>query len=206
MSAAPEKPAEGTPAAGAPAAGGGGVKALMPLILSVALMPAVAFVMTKFVLIPQLQKGMTVKAATPDEHAAAASEHGAAPSAHGEKPAAHGEKPAGHGEKTKGDAGGKRGSYEMTKILVNVAGTMGARFLQVSISISGTGEGFADKMEERKPQLKDMAMSTLGTKTIADLEKPNARNLIRTELITGFNNILGDSMVQEIYFTDFAIQ
>ncbi len=43
-------------------------------------------------------------------------------------------------------------------------------------------------------------------KTIADLEKPGARNLIRGELLAGFNNILGDPGVQEIYFTEFAIQ
>jgi flagellar FliL protein len=51
-----------------------------------------------------------------------------------------------------------------------------------------------------------MACSSLATKTLADLEKPGARNLIRNELITGFNNILGDSSVQDIYFTEFAIQ
>ena len=190
---APEKPAETSPSAAPAAPAGGGVKALLPLILSVVLMPAIAFAMTKFVLIPQLQKGMSVKATTPGEHAAAASGHGEA-GAHGEKPKKEG-------------GGSKRENVEMTKLLVNVAGTMGARFLQVSISVAGTGgEVFKDKMDEHKAQLKDMTMSTLATKTIADLEKPNARNLIRTELITGFNNILGDAMVQEIYFTDFAIQ
>jgi flagellar basal body-associated protein FliL len=51
-----------------------------------------------------------------------------------------------------------------------------------------------------------MACGALATKTLADLEKPDARNLIRTQLITGFNNILGDSVVREIYLTEFAIQ
>jgi flagellar basal body-associated protein FliL len=51
-----------------------------------------------------------------------------------------------------------------------------------------------------------MACGVLSTKTLADLEKPTARNLIRTELISGFNNILGEAMVQEIYLTEFAIQ
>lgn len=184
---APEKPAEANPSAtpAAPAAGGG-VKALLPLILSVALMPVIAFAMTKFVLIPQLQKGLVVKAATPGERAKASE----------------------HGEKSKKEgAGAKRENVEMTKLLVNVAGTGGARFLMVSLTVAGTGgEEFKNKMDEHKAQFKDMTMSTLATKTIADLEKPNARNLIRTELMTGFNNILGDALVQEIYFTDFAIQ
>ena len=46
----------------------------------------------------------------------------------------------------------------------------------------------------------------LRLKTLADLEKPTAQNLIRTELIAGFNSILGGPVVQEIYFTEFAIQ
>ncbi|MFO1486962.1 MAG: flagellar basal body-associated FliL family protein [Verrucomicrobiota bacterium] len=179
--AAPEENAAGT--AAAPAAGG--IKALLPLILSVVLMPVIAFAMTKFVLIPQLQKGLVVKAATPGDHAAG----------------------GGHGEKKKEAGNAKRESVPLNKLLVNVSGTMGARFLLVSLSVSGTGgEEFKKKMEEHDAQLKDMATSALSLKTIADLERPNARNLIRTELITGFNNILGEPMVQEIYFTEFAIQ
>lgn len=189
---APEKPAEANPSTTPAASAAGGVKALLPLILSVALMPAVAFVMTKFVLIPQLQKGMTVKAATPGKQAPAGG-HGAA-GAHGEKPKKEG-------------AGARRETAVMNKLLVNVSGTMGARFLLVSLSLAGTGgEEFKTKIEEHEAQLKDSATSALSLKTIADLEKPNARNLIRTELITGFNNILGEPMIQEIYFTEFAIQ
>ncbi len=193
---APEKTAEEIAAAAAAApAGGGGVKALLPLILSVVLMPVIAFAMTKFVLVPQLQKGLIVKAATPGDHAEAAEGGGhGAPGAHGVKSGKDG-------------AAGKRDAVVMNKLLVNVAGTMGARFLMVSLSVAGTGgEEFKKKMEDREAQLKDMATSALALKTIGDLEKPNARNLIRTELITGFNNILGSAMVQEIYFTEFAIQ
>ena len=43
-----------------------------------------------------------------------------------------------------------------------------------------------------------MASGLLSAKTIADLEKPGARNLIRGELISGFNSILGNAAVQEI--------
>ena len=174
-------PEENPSASPAPApASGGGFTAWLPLILSVALMPALAFAMTKFVLIPQLQKGLVVKAATPGDH----------------------------GDKSKKEGvTAKRETVILNKLLVNVSGTMGARYLLVSLSIAGTGgEEFKKKMEEHDAQLKDKATSALSTKTIADLEKPNARNLIRTELITGFNNILGDSSVQEIYFTEFAIQ
>src|SRR5580765_1542467 len=89
-------PEEAPSQAPAPASTSGGIKAWLPLILSVALMPALAFAMTKFVLIPQLQKGLVVKAATPGDH--------------GEKP------------KKEIPAGGKKESVIINKLLVNVAG------------------------------------------------------------------------------------
>src|SRR3954454_15219317 len=105
--AATEKPAEETAAPAATTSASGGIKALLPLILSVVLMPVIAFAMTKFVLIPQLQKGLVVKASTPGEHGKS-------------------------GEKSKAGAGAKRETVVMNKLLVNVSGTMGARFLLVS--------------------------------------------------------------------------
>src|SRR5947209_6289034 len=112
--AATEKPAEEIGAQTPAPNSSGGIKALLPLILSVVLMPVIAFAMTKFVLIPQLQKGLIVKAATPGDHARS-------------------------GEKLKAGASAKRETVVMNKLLVNVSGTMGARFLLVSLSVAGAG-------------------------------------------------------------------
>ena len=102
---------------------------------------------------------------------------------------------------------GKKINVPFNKLLVNIAGTMGARYLLVSLSLASTGgEEFKTKLTEDEAPLRDMAMGILSTKTLADLEKPGARNLIRTELINGFNNILGDKSVSEIYITEFGIQ
>lgn len=155
----------------------GGFKAWLPLLLTVVLMPLLAYGMTEFVLLPQIEKGLGI--------------HG--------------------GSSSVGGAGGnqanaKTQSVAMNKLLVNVAGTMGARYLLVSLSVVGTGDNFPALMKQHDAQLRDMACGALATKTLADLEKPDARNLIRTQLITGFNNILGNSVVREIYLTEFAIQ
>lgn len=173
-----EEAAEAPPAK--PAASSGGAGAWLPLIITIFLMPALAFGVAQYVILPQLQKGLGIK--TPS------SSHGAV------------------SEPKKESTSGKQESVLMNKMLVNVAGTMGARYLLVSISVVGTGSDFKDKMDSHDAQLRDMACGALASKTLADLEKPGARNLIRSELITGFNNILGDSVVQDIYFTEFAIQ
>ena len=180
-----EAPAAAGGEAAAPAAAAsasGGFKAWLPLILTVALMPALAYAMTSFVLLPRLQTGLGV---------APAASHGS------EK------KEAKSGKK---NANAKKESVAMNKLLVNVAGTMGGRYLLVSLSLVSDQEGFKEKVTEFEPQMKDMACGALAAKTMADLEKPGVRNLIRSELISGFNNILGDNMVQEIYLTEFAIQ
>jgi flagellar FliL protein len=177
----PEEAAE-APAAPLPPPSGG-FKTWLPLIITILLMPALAFGVAQYVILPQLQKGLGIKtAATTSSSNSSTSE-------------------------TKTEAGGvKTESVPMSKMLVNVAGTMGARYLLVSVSVAGTGKDFKQKMADHDAQLRDMACGTLATKTLADIEKPGARNLIRSELIAGFNNILGDSEVQDIYFTEFAIQ
>jgi flagellar FliL protein len=173
-----EAPAEGA-AAAAPAASGGGLKPWLPLIITTLLMPALAFGMAQFVILPRLEKQLGV--AAPAGVATAA------------KPVKDATK-----EKTV--------SVPMNKLLVNVAGTMGARYLLVSLSIVGTGADFKQTLDDHDAQLRDMASGVLGAIPLADLEKPGERNLIRNELISGFNNILGDSTVQEIYMPEFAIQ
>jgi flagellar basal body-associated protein FliL len=159
---------------------GGGFKAWLPLIITIVLMPVLAFGMTRFVLLPQLQKGLGI---------------GAADTAGDGKP---------KGKKTSEEV--KHESVIMAKLLVNVSGTMGARYLLVSLSVVGTGANFKAEMVEHDAQLRDMATGALQLKTLADLEKAGSRNLIRSELMNGFNNILGDASVSDIYFTEFAIQ
>ncbi len=180
-----KKPEAAAPAAEG-AAGGGGIKAFLPLILAVVLMPAIAFGMTKFVIVPQLQKSLGIK-----ENAEAGGEKG-----------------------KKNEKGKKEDDKKVTvqfgKVLVNIAGTMGSRYLLVNITVMGKGgEEFKKKfLEENKqnPELADAAGTVLRSKTLADLEKPGSANLIRTELINSFNNILGEACVSELYLTEFAVQ
>lgn len=168
-------------AAPAPAsASAGGLRAWLPLLVSFVTMPLLAYAVTVYVLLPRLQQGLNGPVAS----APGAEKAGAAPTA----------------------AGGTQEVVTLNKLLVNVAGTMGARYLLTSIALSGSDPELKAKVQQHEAQLRDMAGGALATKTLADIEKPGARNLIRSELISGFNHILGGAVVEEIYFTEFAIQ
>lgn len=178
------------PAPTAASAGAGGIKAWLPLIVTALVMPAMAIATTKFILLPKLQQS-------------------AAPSTEG---AHEGGKEEGKSE-GKADAHGKpgastKGKYNvaLSKIIVNVSGTMGTRYLMTSVTLTGNAPDFKSKIEDNKDQLLDLASGTLSSKTIADLEKPGARNQIRTELMAVFNNAMGGNVIQEIFITELAIQ
>lgn len=196
-----------------PAGGGGkgGIMGWLPLIVAILLMPVLAYAVTTFVLLPKLQKGLGI---TPPAPAAAAESegHGGGEGGHGGEAAAEKkeEAPAGHGG---GHGGGEAGAVKgrsqapLNKLMVNVAGTSASRILMASLIMVSATPDFAGTVKAHEAQLRDTACGILGTKTITDLvEKPGARNLLRSELITAFNGVLGGSTVQEIYFTDFAIQ
>ncbi|MCI0535281.1 MAG: flagellar basal body-associated FliL family protein [Verrucomicrobiales bacterium] len=164
--------------------GGGGLKSWLPLILNLVLMPALAYGMTVFVLLPKL-----------------------GPS--GEKTSAsHSDGGGGHSEHGGKEAGGK-GKFMVNlsgKILVNVAGTGGTRYLLATLTLVSPNADLKSAIEKNDAQLRDVASGVLASKTINDLEKPGARNLIRTELISVFNGVLGNGTVTELYLTEFAVQ
>jgi flagellar FliL protein len=168
----------------APKAAGPGFKAWLPLVVSVVIMPLLAYATATFVLVPKVQ------------HTAG-------------KTGAEAAKSPGKGAKKNGGEGGagvKKVSVPLKKVLVNVAGTQGTRFLLANMTLVGTGQELKPKIEEHQDQLVDLASGILASKTISDLEKPGARNFVRTELIAAFNHVLGNNAIQEIYLTEFAIQ
>lgn len=176
-------------ATAAEAKAAGGFKAWLPLVIAVVTMPALAYATTMFILVPKMQRalGHSEAGAAPQ----AASKEGASASSEGGKPAGTGK---------------IKIMVPLTKLLVNVAGTMGTRYLMTSVTLVSNNADFKNTVDENKDQLMDLATGALSSKTISDLEKPGARNEIRAELMTVINNALGGPVVQEIYITEFAIQ
>lgn len=182
--------AESTEAAPAAPRSGGGLKAWLPLIIAVLAMPGLAFVTTRFVILPRMTRALSnANASLPAEPASSSSS--AASSSDSDK---------------SGTPGNVKVTVPLNKLLVNVAGTMGTRYLMTSVTLVGNTADFKDKIENNKDQLMDLATGALSSKTIADLEKPGARNVIRSELLTVLNNALGGPVIQEIYITELAIQ
>jgi flagellar FliL protein len=179
--AAPDKaPAE---AVAAPAAAGGGKLGLFAAIGAVVLAPVLSFGVAQFVLLPRLVK----KLASPDAIAPAAA---AAPA-----PAKEGDK------KGKGPP-----TYEFTNVTVNLAGTMGTRYLKASFIVTGSDVALPALFETDKAKLTDVTLNVLSSLTLADLEEPGSKNVLREKLVGAYNEIFGRKVADQVYFSDFVVQ
>ena len=185
-----QSPADGT-AAAAPAKA---PSPWMPIIAVLVLMPAISFAATQFLILPRLKSVLAEQ-----------------------KPAGAGGKEASsHGGKEAGGHGGKEskgGEHETGKfacdfenIIVNLSGSLGTKYLKTSFTLNSSNANLKKIIEENKKQLQDVAINILSSRTLADLEAPGSKNVIRNDLMAHFNEALHSDLIDQIFITEFVIQ
>jgi flagellar FliL protein len=174
---------ESPPPAGGTAAPRSALAGWLPVLAALLLAPVATWATVEFVLLPRLQK----KLAAPPPVA-----HAAAPG-------------GGHG--AKGGPEGAAASYEFQNVVVNLAGTMGTRYLKTSFLVTAAKEtDIKGAFDAAKPRLTDVTLNVLSSLTLADLEEPGAKNVIREKLVGAYNQALGRKVAEQVYFSDFVIQ
>ena len=151
--------ANGTAPAPAVAPSASPLKGWLPVIAALVLSPAITFATVEFVLLPRLTRQLTAAASADPAPAKEKAEKG-------------------------GEKGGKEGKdnkegYEFQSVVVNLAGTMGTRYLKTTFLVTGADAGIKDIFEGNKPRLTDVTLNVLSSLTLADLEEPGAKNVIR---------------------------
>jgi|SRR5580698_8800185 flagellar FliL protein len=182
--AAPSKEpvAVAVPAAAAPAPARGALSAWLPVVAALVLSPAATWATVQFVLLPQMQKKLSAPVAT---EAASGSE--------------------GEGSKAHSGKAAAAPGYEFNSVVVNLSGTMGTRYLKTTFLVTGDPD-IKGVFEGAKPRLTDITLNVLSSLTLADLEEPGSKNVIRERLVTAYNQALGRKVAEQVYFSDFVIQ
>lgn len=187
MAAKPEaSPAPAAPAAAAPAKGG--IAAFLPLVIALVAAPAATFAVAEFVILPRLRAELATVA--PAAVASAGTQV----------------VPASLGHRSSKDVAPGAPAYEFSNVVVNLAGTMGTRYLKTSFLVTGADAGIKATFENNKPRLTDVTLNVLSSLTLADLEQPGARNIIREKLVLSYNQALGRKVADQVYFSDFVVQ
>jgi flagellar FliL protein len=188
-SAAPEKGAPALEKGSAPAdsaAPGKSKLGLFAAIGALALAPVLSIAVAQYVLLPRLEK----KLGAPDD-AAPATAAAAAPAKDGD---------------AKDGAKNAPPTYTFENVVVNLSGTMGTRYLKTSFIVTGSDTGLPALFESNKAKLTDVTLNVLSALTLADLEEPGSKNVLREKLVGAYNETLGRKVADQVYFSDFVVQ
>jgi flagellar FliL protein len=165
----------------------------LPVIAVLVLAPVLTWAVADYVLLPRLQKKLTaIKAGdTADKPDAATPEAKAEGAKDGKE----------HGKE-----GGNPANYEFQNVVVNLSGTMGTRYLKTTFLVTGADATIKATFESQKAKLTDITLNVLSSLSLADLEEPGSKNILREKLVQAYNQALGKRVAEQVYFSDFVVQ
>ncbi|MEQ1690776.1 MAG: flagellar basal body-associated FliL family protein [Gemmatimonas sp.] len=115
--------------------------------------------------------------------------------------------PAGEHAPAEGESGGSAEAVHLLENLVlNPAGSNGSRFLLLSVAIETGTPAIAADMTTRDAELRDIILTSLGTKTVDQLTDISTREGIKVELQTAITGRFGKTSVKRLYFPQFVVQ
>jgi len=164
------------------------LSSLLPVAIVLIATPALTWAVAEFLLIPRIEKRLASAVAGADIQG---------------KPSAPSESPA---EPKNGEPGAPANTFEFSNIVVNLAGTMGTRYLKTTFLVTGVDNNLKNVFESNKAKLTDVTLNVLSSLSLPDLEEAGAKNLIREKLVAAYNQALGKRVADQVYFSDFVVQ
>lgn len=171
----------------------------LPIIAVVVLLPVLSFALVEFVFIPRLQ---TALAAGP----AAAEDAVAVPVVRSGGPGAPPNQAASGGSGNQADASGKAIQlYHFDTIKTNLSNPSNTLII-VKFSVKGSDPEFIRIVDQYRVPLTDATLKVLSLLTRVDIQSPGIQNVVKNDLVARFNQVLGGSLVEDLYFVDFVTQ
>jgi flagellar FliL protein len=96
--------------------------------------------------------------------------------------------------------------YSIEPIVVNLFDPTGKRYLQVRLAFELKDKKIEEEIRNSEPKIKDVIISTLSTKTPEDVLQPEAKALIKNELLQKINSALGEEAILNIYITQYIVE
>jgi flagellar FliL protein len=93
-----------------------------------------------------------------------------------------------------------------TNIIVNPSGTMGSRYLNVSVGLEVPDPETRHAVEGREPRIKDALITELSSRTMEELTQPAMREEIRAAIQARIDEQVAPHRVTAVYFLDFVLQ
>ena len=97
-------------------------------------------------------------------------------------------------------------TFPLDTFIVNLADQGGNRFLRATMNLELENEDLMGEMEKRLPQIRDVILVILPTRTYQDIRSVEGKTALRAEILAKLNGVLKREVITNIYFTEFVIQ
>ena len=94
----------------------------------------------------------------------------------------------------------------LPSFLVNLSDPLGRRYIKLTLDVEVTDQDAASVLESASAKVRDAVILLLSSKSYADLASLESKLLLKNELVTRLNQIIGSSKVVRVYFTELVIQ
>lgn len=155
----------------------------IPVAIMIVLVPVISYVLTSFLLVPKIMHSIQETVSTIQANKESTEKEG----------------PHGVGA-------GQVFTYDFENVIANLSGSLHSRYMKVSFTVEGTELDFVEKIERYKARIIDATLGVLSSIELMDLDKPEARNLIRNDLLAAFEVVLNTDLIQHLYFSEFVVQ
>lgn len=91
----------------------------------------------------------------------------------------------------------------METFLVNPAGSRGRRLLKVNMELEVGDPKVQEEIEKRKPQLRDIIILMLSSKSYEQISSADGQRRLRDEIKDAINGFLTKGQVKQVLFTDY---
>ncbi|MGI6036934.1 MAG: flagellar basal body-associated FliL family protein [Limnochordia bacterium] len=81
-----------------------------------------------------------------------------------------------------------------------------ARYLRARLVLEASDQKVLEELETRAPQVRDRIIKILRSKTVEEINEPQAAERLQKEIIDQLNPLLNQGEVIDIYFTDLVVQ
>lgn len=90
---------------------------------------------------------------------------------------------------------------------VNLAGTRGGKIARVTLELEVEQKGveISEEIERRKPQIRDIIIIILSSKTYEQISEREGKDNLREEIKTRLNSFLTRGKVKSVLFTEFLL-
>ena len=111
-----------------------------------------------------------------------------------------------HGAEGKEGAAGAIPVLVLDNLVLNPAGSGGTHFLLLTVAIEVGSAAASASFTARDAELRDIVLTSLGSKTTEQLTDISARDQFKTEIQQAIDEHFGKKSVKRLYFPQFVVQ